>query len=63
MTTSQEDTKKTRRSFLKLAGTAPVAAAATVVSTQGAAAQEAEGTGSGLRDTDHTRSYYETARF
>lgn len=53
-----------RRGFLKLAATAPVAAAATVAGA-GMAKADAPVTGpqTGLADTAHTRAYYASARF
>lgn len=56
-----DDTQKSRRDFLKLAGTAPVAAAAATVATE-ASAEDAPTEG-GLQDTAHVRTYYELARF
>ncbi len=53
-----------RRDFLKLAGTvAPAAAVA--VATSGTAAQAAEPDLSRdtMQDTQHTRAYYDSARF
>jgi hypothetical protein len=59
---TKPETDASRRNFLKLAGTAPVAAAA--VTLTGTAAQaEAEPKSSGLQDTAHTRAYLATARF
>ncbi len=55
---------KSRRNFLKMASvSAPAAVAA--VSLSGATAQAAvqEDKGSGLRDTAHTRAYFESAKF
>ncbi len=61
-----DDTTKgrSRRDFLKLAGTA-LPAAAVAVATAGEAAEAAESTpqGSDLRMTDHIRTYLDTARF
>ena len=52
-----------RRDFLKLASvSAPVAVAVAVGST-GAAAAMPDQDGTGLRDTAHTRAYFESARF
>lgn len=52
-----------RRDFLKIAGTAaPAAVAALAVGADGAEAAEAVET-SGMRSTEHTRKYMETARF
>lgn len=61
----QKDAKTTnRRDFLKLA---TVSAPAAVAAVAGTAAQAdtstAETHGSGLADTEHTRAYYDTARF
>lgn len=59
------DTKKpgrSRRDFLKLAGTgAPAAIAAAALAPEAAEAEEA--TKSGLRKTEHVRKYLESARF
>lgn len=63
MTKSQDDAQPTRRSFMKLAGTAPIAAVATTVTAGNAAAEDAAPKTSGLQDTAHTRTYYELARF
>ena len=62
------DNKKaeaSRRDFLKLAGTtAPAALAAVAVSgTEAEAADLSETQKSGLRDTAHTRAYFDSARF
>ena len=60
---SQEKDGATRRDFLKLGVTAAPAAAA--AATLGASEAEAAGEtkGEGMRDTAHTRAYYESARF
>ncbi len=67
MSTKSEGKAASRRSFLKLASTtAPAAVAAAVMSGQEAEASTGaltEQAGSGMRDTAHTRAYYETARF
>lgn len=53
-----------RRDFLKLASTSvPAAAAAIVVAPDAADASVAETDGDGLRDTAHTRAYFESTRF
>ncbi len=59
--TKGEPTK--RRDFLKLASVSVPAAA--VAATLGTAAEAAtvEDTGEGMRDTPHTRAYFESARF
>jgi len=60
--TSNSD-KTNRRDFLKLAATSAPAAVAAVAagSTEAAAATESQA--SGLKDTAHTRAYYDSARF
>lgn len=63
MTKPSDEKKTSRRDFLKIAGTAPAAVAVAAVGSE-AAALEAETTnGSGLQDTLHIQTYYETARF
>ncbi len=58
-----ETERSNRRDFLKLAATgAPVAVVATVAGSGGAQAAVAE-EGEGMRETEHTRKYYESARF
>lgn len=52
-----------RRDFLKLASAAVPAAAVAAATGTAAQAAEPEGRGEGLRDTPHTRTYYESARF
>ena len=60
---SDEKRAESRRDFLKLAATgAPVAAVAAVAGTDADAAVE-EVAGEGLRMTEHTRKYYDSARF
>lgn len=65
MTKQTEGKAASRRNFLKMATvTAPAAAAAVVASgTDAQAAAPRDEGGTGLRDTQHTRSYYDTARF
>ena len=54
---------RSRRDFLKLAGTsAPVAVVALAASTGEAEAAQAE-SALGLQKTEHVRKYLETARF
>jgi hypothetical protein len=59
--TKGEPTK--RRDFLKLASVSVPAAA--VAATLGTAVEAAtvEDSGEGMRDTPHTRAYFESARF
>lgn len=52
-----------RRDFLKLASAAVPAAAVAAATGTAARAAEPEDGGEGLRDTAHTRTYYESARF
>lgn len=58
---TDKTTDESRRGFLKMAATAPVAAAATAAGTEAATAEAAPG--SALPDTEHTRTYYASARF
>ena len=61
----EQKADKSRRGFLKLAGTAAPAALA-VIATSGTEAEAAVDDGqqgSGLRDTAHTRAYFDSARF
>lgn len=57
------DGKTSRRDFLKLATTAVPAAAAAVAVSDAAQASDADADGERMRDTAHTRAYYESARF
>ena len=58
-----EQERTSRRDFLRLAAVgAPVAAVAAVTGTTEAEAAVVDA-GEGLRDTEMTRKYYETARF
>ena len=63
MTKKNED-GASRRDFLKLAGTAaPAAVAAAAISGTEAQAAEAPVNETRLQETEHTRAYYESARF
>lgn len=62
MDRTKDDKAASRRDFLKLAGAAPVAAGAAVAGGE-AAAEEAQPKKAGIQDTDHIRTYYQTARF
>ena len=54
--------RASRRDFLKIATTAaPVAAVAAVTVPE--SAEAAEVAGEGLRATEHTKKYYDSARF
>lgn len=59
---SKSKSETNRRDFLKLAGTAPAAAAVVAVTGEDAAASELV-EGEGLRMTEHNKKYLETARF
>ncbi len=55
---------KSRRNFLKMASvSAPAAVAAVSLTGTTAKAAVPDEKGSGLRDTAHTRAYYESAKF
>ncbi len=60
---SKGETGESRRNFLKLAATAPAAAGAMALGGAAEAAQPAATAGEGLRDTEHTRKFFEAARF
>ena len=64
MSKKPDGTDTGRRDFLKLASvSAPAAVAAVAIKGSGANAAEVEKKGSGLRDTAHTRAYFESAKF
>ena len=64
MSDKDDSVKADRRSFLKLAAaTAPAAVAATALSGTAAQAVELEDTSTGLRDTAHTKAYFESVKF
>ena len=53
-----------RRGFLKLAGvSAPAAAVAVTAGTTQAEAQPVDLTSETMQDTEHTRAYFDSARF
>ena len=54
---------RNRRDFLKLASASVPAAAVAAAAGTTAQAATMEDTGEGLRDTPHTRAYFESARF
>jgi len=60
---SDEKRAASRRDFLKLAATGAPAAAAVAVVSAPETADAAETAGEGLRMTEHTRKYYDSARF
>ncbi|OZB15995.1 MAG: hypothetical protein B7X58_05840 [Marinobacter sp. 34-60-7] len=57
--------ENSRRRFLQMAATAVPAAVAVAIAPNAAAevAVKSAPKSSGLRDTEHTRKYFETARF
>lgn len=61
----EKDAKTTnRRDFLKLAGaSAPAALAAATGTAAEAGTAEPDAEGTGLRDTAHTRAYFDSVRF
>ncbi|MBC2859265.1 MULTISPECIES: twin-arginine translocation signal domain-containing protein [Stappia] len=52
-----------RRSFLKLAGLGAVAGTATLVTGEAEAVEADKAAGSGYRETEHVKTFYDTARF
>lgn len=64
METKKQDVGQTgRRDFLKLSALG-AAAAGTVIASGSATADEVKSvSGSGYRETDHVKTFYETARF
>ncbi|WP_428696631.1 twin-arginine translocation signal domain-containing protein [Stappia sp.] len=52
-----------RRSFLKLAGLGAVAGSATLVTGEAQAAAPVSETAAGYRETEHVKTFYDTARF
>ncbi len=62
--TKTEDSGKSRRDFLKLAGTAaPLAAAAVATSGSEAEANPVDLASEKMQDTAHTRAYFASTRF
>jgi len=61
---AKDDKGASRRDFLKFASvSAPAAAAVMVAAPEQAEAATADAKGDGLRDTAHTRAYFDSARF
>lgn len=52
-----------RRSFLKLAGLGAVAGSATLVAGEAQAEAPLSETAAGYRETEHVKTFYDTARF
>lgn len=64
MSEDNDRVQSDRRSFLKLAAaSAPAAAVATALGSTAAQADALEDAGTGVRDTAHTRAYFESAKF
>ena len=64
MSGSKSDTKPGRRNFLKLAGVATVTGgAALAVGGNEAEASVEQTSEQGYRETEHVRTYYDSARF
>lgn len=64
MTKPTEDNAATnRRGFLKLAAAAPAAAAVSLTADAAAADVLVPGKTTGLQNTEHVLTYYQTARF
>ncbi|KCV81825.1 hypothetical protein ATO10_10780 [Actibacterium atlanticum] len=62
--TKKTEEAKSRRDFLKLAGTsAPLAAIAVASGSTQADAAEPDLSSEKMQDTAHTRAYFESARF
>ena len=61
---SEKDTKAGRRDFLKLAGVAAVTGGTALATGKSEAeAAEVSKDSGGYRETEHVRTYYESARF
>lgn len=65
MKTRTEKQRVARRDLLKIAGLGGVAGAAAIASASGGAeaASAKDAKGSGYRETEHVRTYYELAKF
>ena len=65
MTTKVEEVKTDRRGFLKFAGIGTVGGGVALVSSRQVVADEAtvEGTAGGYSETEHVKTFYNTARF
>lgn len=65
MKTRTEKQRVARRDLLKIAGLGGVAGAAAIASSSGKAeaASAKDVKGSGYRETEHVRTYYELAKF
>lgn len=60
---SDEKRAASRRDFLRLAAAGAPAAAVAAVAAPAAADEPAETAKAGLRETEHTKKYYDAARF
>ncbi|HEY9056719.1 MAG TPA: twin-arginine translocation signal domain-containing protein [Aurantimonas sp.] len=65
MSDKAKDSRTDRRAFLKFAGLGTVATGAALVTGGQAEAEIAEATtaADGYRETDHVKTFYQTARF
>jgi hypothetical protein len=65
MKARKEKQRVARRDLLKIAGLGSVAGAAAVATAAGKAeaAAETDSKGSGYRETEHVRTYYDLAKF
>lgn len=65
MKNTKEARNVARRDLLKLAGLGGVAGAAAIAASGGTAeaAVKADGKGTGYRETEHVRKYYDLAKF
>jgi hypothetical protein len=65
MKARKEKQRVARRDLLKIAGLGSVAGAAAIATTAGKAkaAAETDSKGSGYRETEHVRTYYDLAKF
>lgn len=65
MKTRKDTQQVARRDLLKMAGLGGVAGAAAIATSAGKAeaATEADVKGSGYRETEHVRTYYDLAKF
>ncbi|MGB7285758.1 MAG: twin-arginine translocation signal domain-containing protein [Salaquimonas sp.] len=64
MTVKSEKVKTDRRGFLKFAGLGSLATGAAIISGEKAEASEAlDAAKNGYKETDHVKTFYDSARF
>ncbi len=63
MTKEVEQVRTDRRGFMKLAGMSAVAGGATIVAGEAAAETPVSQKAAGYRETEHVKTFYDTARF